>query len=77
MCPWLIINKFLLTLSATASNNSNHAVNLINFRKNSPGKAKPKENSGIKDGLFLELLTRMLLWKMEHVQDVKDPINFT
>ena len=44
------LTKFLLTLSAIASNNSNHAVNLITFRKrNSPGKAKPKENTGIND----------------------------
>ena len=35
------LTKFLLTLLAVASNNSNHAVNSINSRnKSSPGKTK-------------------------------------
>ena len=46
------LTKFLLTLSAVASNSSNHTVNTINSRnKNSPGKAKPKDNNSIKDTL--------------------------
>ena len=43
MCLW----NLLVTLSAILSHSSNHAVNAINFRKkNTPGKAKPKENNG-------------------------------
>ena len=44
------LTEFLLTLSAIASNSSNHSVNTITFKKkNSPGKAKHKEDNVTKE----------------------------